>query len=108
MKARVGRRLRAGRAAKLEFTPPDGGAPIDVLGLVVRVDGDSAAFWFLDLMTHDADRLNTLVERLQASSPGRPCRAGSARGRRTACGGSRRPLRSSPRPLARYSRPRSS
>jgi len=72
MKVRVSRRLRAGQAAKLEFTPPDGGAPIDVLGLVVRVDGDSAAFWFLDLMAHDSDRLNTLVERLQASSRGQP------------------------------------
>src|SRR5262249_2644870 len=72
MKVRVSRRLRAGQAAKLEFMPPDGGAPIDVLGLVVRVDADSAAFWFLDLMTHDADRLNTLVERLSASSRGQP------------------------------------
>src|SRR5262245_42307980 len=65
MKARVDQRLRPGQAAKLEFTPPDGGAPIDVLALVVRVDPDSAAFWFLDLMTHDADRLNALVDRLQ-------------------------------------------
>src|SRR5207249_4600820 len=47
MKVRVSRRLRAGQAAKLEFTPPDGGAPIDVLALVVRVDADGAAFWFL-------------------------------------------------------------
>jgi hypothetical protein len=65
MKVRVSRRLRAGQAAKLEFTPPDGGTPIDVLALVVRVDSDAAAFWFLDLMAHDSDRLNTLVERLQ-------------------------------------------
>jgi len=65
MKVRVSRRLRAGQAAKLEFTPPDGGAPIDVLALVVRVEPDAAAFWFLDLMAHDADRLNALVERLQ-------------------------------------------
>jgi CheY-like chemotaxis protein len=66
MKVRVSRRLRPGQAAKLEFTPPDGGLPIDVLALVVRVDPDSAAFWFLDLMAHDVDRLNTLVDRLQA------------------------------------------
>ena len=65
MKVRVSRRLRAGQAAKLEFTPPDGGAPVDVLALVVRVDPDSAAFWFLDLMTHDTDRINALVDRLQ-------------------------------------------
>jgi len=66
MRVRVNRKLRAGQAAKLEFTPPDGGAPIDVLALVVRVDPDSAAFWFLDLMAHDTDRLNALVERLQS------------------------------------------
>jgi hypothetical protein len=61
----VGRKLRPGQAAKLEFTPPDGGAPIDVLGLVVRVESDSAAFWFLDLLAHDVDRLDALVDRLQ-------------------------------------------
>jgi DNA-binding response OmpR family regulator len=65
MKVRVSRRLRAGQAAKLEFTPPDGGVPIDVLALVVRVEADSAALWFLDLMAHDSDRLDALVARLQ-------------------------------------------
>lgn len=64
MKVRVSRRLRPGQAVKLEFTPPDGGPPIDVLALVVRVDPQGAAFWFLDLLSHDADRLNTLVDRL--------------------------------------------
>ena len=29
------------------------------------LNGTSAAFWFLDLMTHDSDRLNALVDRLQ-------------------------------------------
>src|SRR5262249_55881993 len=65
MKVRVSRRLRAGQAAKLEFTPPDGGAPGDVLAWVARVDPDSAAFWFLDWMAHDVDRINPLVDRLQ-------------------------------------------
>jgi len=65
MKVRVNRRLRPGQAVKLEFTPPDGGPMIDVLALVVRVDPQGVAFWFLDLLTPDAARLNTLVDRLQ-------------------------------------------
>jgi hypothetical protein len=39
--------------------------PIDVLALVVRVEADSAALWFLDLMAPDSDRLDALVARLQ-------------------------------------------
>jgi DNA-binding response OmpR family regulator len=65
MKVRVGRRLRPGQAVKLEFAPPDGGPPIDVVSLVVRVDSEGAAFWFLDLLGPEADRINTFVDRLQ-------------------------------------------
>jgi hypothetical protein len=64
MRIRVSRRLRPGQAVKLEFTPPDGGPPIDVVSLVVRADADSAAFWFLDLLGHETTRLNALVDRL--------------------------------------------
>ena len=65
MKVRVSRRLRPGQAVKLEFAPPDGGPPIDVVSLVVRVDSEGAAFWFLDLLGPEADRINTFVDRLQ-------------------------------------------
>ena len=65
MKARVGQRLRPGQAVKLEFTLADGGPPIDVVSLVVRVDADGAAFWFLDLLAPEADRINSFVDRLQ-------------------------------------------
>jgi DNA-binding response OmpR family regulator len=65
MKARVSQRLRPGQAVKLEFAPPDGGPPIDVVSLVVRVDPEGAAFWFLDLLSPEADRINSFVERQQ-------------------------------------------
>ena len=64
MRVRVSQRLRPGQAVKLEFAPPDGGPPIDVVSLVVRVDAEGAAFWFLDLQSHEATRLNAFVERL--------------------------------------------
>jgi len=50
---------------KIEFAPPDGGPPIDVVSLVVRVDSEGAAFWFLDLLSHESNRINTFVDRLQ-------------------------------------------
>jgi hypothetical protein len=50
---------------KLEFSPPDGGPPIDVVSLVVRVDPEGAAFWFLDLRGHETTRINSFVDRLQ-------------------------------------------
>jgi DNA-binding response OmpR family regulator len=64
MRVRVSQRLRPGQAVKLAFAPPDGGPPIDVVSLVVRVDAEGAAFWFLDLQSHEATRLNAFVERL--------------------------------------------
>lgn len=65
MKARVGQRLRPGQAVKLEFALADGGPLIDVVSLVVRVDPEGAAFWFLDLLGPEVDRINSFVERLQ-------------------------------------------
>jgi hypothetical protein len=65
MKVRVSQRLRPGQAVKLEFAPPDGGPPIDVVSLVVRVDPEGAAFWFLDLRAHETTRINSFVERFQ-------------------------------------------
>src|SRR4029453_13319842 len=53
MKVVVKKRLRPGQAVKIEFAPPDGGPPIDVVSLVVRVDPEGAAFWFLDFRAHE-------------------------------------------------------
>ena len=65
MKARVSQRLRPGQAVRLEFTPPDGGPPINVIALVVRVDPQGAAFWFLDLLPAESARLSAFAERPQ-------------------------------------------
>jgi CheY-like chemotaxis protein len=65
MKARTTAHLRAGKTVRLAFTPPDGGVPLDVVAIAVRLDKDGAAFWFLDLMSHDTQRLRALVDRLR-------------------------------------------
>ena len=57
--------LKPGRTARLTFTPPDGGAPVDAGAIVVRRDPDGTAFWFLDLLSHETQRLSALVERLR-------------------------------------------
>ncbi len=65
MKVRSHVSLKPGRTARLTFTPPDGGSPIDVSAIVVRRDPDGTAFWFLDLLSHETQRLTALVERLR-------------------------------------------
>jgi CheY-like chemotaxis protein len=58
LRARLDRPLRPGTAARLAVALPDGGAPLDVLALVVRSDGEHmVAFWFLDLTPGEVDRL---------------------------------------------------
>lgn len=64
MKVRTNASLKPGRTLRVGFTPPDGGAPMEAVALVIRVDGDGAALWFMDLLSHEAQRLSTLVERL--------------------------------------------
>jgi DNA-binding response OmpR family regulator len=62
MKARSNEAIRRGLTVRLRFNLPDQGRPVDVLGLVVRVDRDGAAFWFLDLDGADAARIDELVK----------------------------------------------
>ncbi len=62
MKARSDDPIRRGLAPRLSFNLPDRGQPIDVVGLVVRVDRDGAAFWFLDLDPVDARRIDQMVK----------------------------------------------
>jgi CheY-like chemotaxis protein len=58
LRARVDRPLQPGMAVRLSVALPDGGAPLDVLALVVRSDGERmAAFWFLDLTPAEIERL---------------------------------------------------
>jgi DNA-binding response OmpR family regulator len=67
MKVRSTAALREGSAVKLLFTPPDGASPVEVISLVVRMDGDGPAFSFVHLANAEAKRLGELVQRLQAS-----------------------------------------
>jgi CheY-like chemotaxis protein len=58
LRAHLDRALRPGTAARLTMTVPDGGPPLEVLGLVVRSDGERmVAFWFLDLTPAEVERL---------------------------------------------------
>jgi CheY-like chemotaxis protein len=64
MKVRTTAQLRPGKTVRLVFKPPVGG-PLDVVANIVRLDKDGAAFWFLDLMNDDTQRLRVLVDRLR-------------------------------------------
>ena len=54
---------RSGTAARLTFTPPDGGATMTVMGLLVRADLGGYAFSFLNLKTAETERLQQFVAR---------------------------------------------
>jgi CheY-like chemotaxis protein len=60
LRARFTGPLRTGSAVRLAITMLDGGAPLDVVALVVRIDSDgSTAVWFLDVTPAEAERLIT-------------------------------------------------
>jgi CheY-like chemotaxis protein len=65
--ARLDHGLTPGTPVRLSVSLPDGGAPVDVLALVVRSDGERmSAFWFLDVTPAETTRL---LERAQAQAP---------------------------------------
>lgn len=53
-----------GRMATISFTPPDGGAPLEVLALLVHSDAGGHAFYFGKLGDDDFRRLEDVVARL--------------------------------------------
>ena len=61
VKARLGTALDPDTVAKVVFTPSDGGRPIEVISMLVRVDPDGHAFTFVRLDVRDAERLRELV-----------------------------------------------
>ncbi len=63
IKARLPASLLPRTVVKLSFTPPDGGAPVTVMSLVMRVDLDGHAFTFVNLEERERDRLRELVRR---------------------------------------------
>ena len=54
---------RSGSAARLSFTPPDGGEPMTLMALLVRVDIAGYAFSFVNLTAADTERLQHIVRR---------------------------------------------
>jgi DNA-binding response OmpR family regulator len=54
---------RSGSAARLTFTPPDGGTTMTVMALLVRADIGGYAFSFVNLTASETERLKQLVER---------------------------------------------
>ena len=70
MKARFGASFETNTVGRAVFTPPDGGSPIEVIAILVRVDADGQAFTFVRLDPADAERLRELIRRAPAE-PGR-------------------------------------
>lgn len=68
-KARLGAALEPGTVAKLVFTPPDGGPPIEAVSILVRTEPDGHAFTFVRLGVRDTERLRALVR--STPPPGR-------------------------------------
>jgi len=55
---------RPGGAARLTFTPPDGGGTMTLMALLVRVDIGGYAFSFVNLTARESQRLRQIIERL--------------------------------------------
>jgi DNA-binding response OmpR family regulator len=66
MKVQTDATLSTGTAIKCSFTPPDEGAPLDVISLVLRVGADGTALSFVNLPGHELRRLGEFVRRLTA------------------------------------------
>jgi two-component system nitrogen regulation response regulator NtrX len=64
LRARFTGAVRTGSAVRLSITLLDGGAPLDVVALIVRADTDgSTAVWFLDMTPAEAERLLTRAQK---------------------------------------------
>jgi CheY-like chemotaxis protein len=68
MKVQLVRGIRPSDATKLVFTPPDGGAAIHVMSVLVREDPDGCAFYFVNLSNGDFQRLSALSGELHPPS----------------------------------------
>jgi DNA-binding response OmpR family regulator len=64
MRARTRAALLPGAAVKVHFTP-DGGAPIEVVCLVARLEADGVGLSFVHLADKDAGRLRDLVAQVR-------------------------------------------
>jgi DNA-binding response OmpR family regulator len=66
MKARFSASFDRDTVGRAVFTLPDGGAPIEVIAILVRVDPDGQAFTFVRLEPHDEERLREAIRRSPA------------------------------------------
>src|SRR5438093_848646 len=64
MKVKTDATLSSGVAVRCAFQPPDDGAPLDIISLVLRLGPDGAALSFVNLPGHEARRLGEIVRRL--------------------------------------------
>jgi PilZ domain-containing protein len=64
MKVKSDAPLSVGVAIKCSFRPPDDGASLDVISLVLRADADGAALSFVNLPGHEGRRLGEIVRQL--------------------------------------------
>lgn len=64
MRVRTNAGLTPGVAVKCSFTPPDEGARVDVISLVLRASAEEAVLSFVNLPEYDARRLRETVRRL--------------------------------------------
>jgi DNA-binding response OmpR family regulator len=66
MKARFAAAFDTDTIGRAVFTLPDGGPPIDVIAILIRVDPDGQAFTFVRVDPRDAARLRDLIQRTPA------------------------------------------
>ena len=62
LRARLDKSLKAGTPVRVTITMPENQGRLEVIGLVVRVEADGAAVWFLDLAPTEAERLLALAQ----------------------------------------------
>jgi CheY-like chemotaxis protein len=68
LKTRTDAHLGEGATVKLHFSPPDGPPSLTLLSVLVRVDGDGLAFYFVNLTKAEFQRLSVVVQALGARS----------------------------------------
>ncbi len=69
LKVRSEAALGEGGTVKLQFTPPDGPPSLTLLSVLVRVDPDGQAFYFVNLTKAEFKRMSAIVQALGD----RPC-----------------------------------
>ncbi len=69
IKARSEGSLKEGDTVKLHFTPPDGPPSLTLLSVLVRVDPDGQAFYFVNLTKAEFQRMSAVVQSLSNRPP---------------------------------------